>query len=213
MASFMEDLWGSVFTAGPNPTLIIATNATFACLQLLLGGLFVATYSIHFAILSVLSAGLWGSINWFAAELARAQGIEEEAERLRERKKKSGVEGSRSGESQARSGAEADCADDEGEDTETEGLGMRESGGSAAYEASGQGEVQQSEVTGVTEKSENAGVGSASTGLQVGGDYAASRQRRISGDYAAPRQQKVDEGDRSGEVSTDSEWEKVDGGR
>ena len=193
MASFMESLWGSVFTAGPNASLILATNATFAALQLLLGALFLATYSIHFAILSVLSAGLWGSINWFAAELGRAQGIEEEAERLREQqRKKSG------GDKNAQAGAGVeDSADDEGESTETEALGMRESGSSAAYEPL--------EARGVfqDEKTRDDGVGSAATGLHV------------SDAYGTPRQRKVDEGDRSGEVSssTDSEWEKVDGDR
>lgn len=81
MASFLEELWNSIFTPGPTPTLLIATNATFAALQLLLFILLVATYSIHFLILSVLSGGLWFSINWFARELqaekARAEVGEE----------------------------------------------------------------------------------------------------------------------------------------
>ncbi|RDW78564.1 V-type ATPase assembly factor PKR1 [Aspergillus mulundensis] len=73
MASFMEDLWSSIFTAGPTPTLLLATNATFAALQTLLLILLLATYSIHFAILSILSGALWYSINWFAQELKQAQ--------------------------------------------------------------------------------------------------------------------------------------------
>ncbi|KAJ5506206.1 Endoplasmic reticulum protein Pkr1 [Penicillium expansum] len=51
MASFMEDLWSSIFTPGPTPTLLIATNVTFAALH----------------------GGLWWSINWFAAEVRLAQ--------------------------------------------------------------------------------------------------------------------------------------------
>ncbi len=73
MASFMQNLWESIFTPGPTPTLLVATNISFACLQTVLLILLVATYSIHFLILSFLSAGLWWSINWFAAELRVAQ--------------------------------------------------------------------------------------------------------------------------------------------
>lgn len=74
MASFVEELWSSIFTAGPTPTLLLATNATFAALQTLLFILLLATYSIHFVILSILSGALWYSINWFAQELKQAQG-------------------------------------------------------------------------------------------------------------------------------------------
>jgi hypothetical protein len=50
----------------------------FACLQAVLLLLLIATYSIHFAILSFLSAGLWWAINWFVAELKAAQAVEDE---------------------------------------------------------------------------------------------------------------------------------------
>ncbi|KAM0282470.1 hypothetical protein ACHAQH_002984 [Verticillium albo-atrum] len=73
MASFAENLWNSVFTPGTTPTLLYATNATFAALQITLLGLLLATYSVHFIVLSLLCAGLWRAINWFAAELAIAQ--------------------------------------------------------------------------------------------------------------------------------------------
>ncbi|KAI1768287.1 Pkr1-domain-containing protein [Hypoxylon sp. FL1150] len=76
MATFMQDLWESIFTPGTTPTLLVATNVTFACLQLVLLLLLVATYSIHFVILSCLCGGLWWSINWFAAELKVAQAKE-----------------------------------------------------------------------------------------------------------------------------------------
>ncbi|KAK2754983.1 ER membrane protein [Colletotrichum kahawae] len=71
MADFVVNLWASIFTPGPTPTLLVATNATFAALQVLLLVLLVSTYSIHFAILSFISGGLWYSINWFAREVAR----------------------------------------------------------------------------------------------------------------------------------------------
>ncbi|KAB8267475.1 ER protein Pkr1-domain-containing protein [Aspergillus minisclerotigenes] len=81
MGSFVEDLWASVFTPGPTPTLLVAANATFAALQLVLFLLLLATYSIHFIVLSVLSASLWWSINWFAQELAAVQAQEAEKEK------------------------------------------------------------------------------------------------------------------------------------
>ena len=77
MASFVVDLWESIFTPGPTSTLIKATNLSFAALQFVLLLLLLATYSIHCVILSILCAGLWWSINWFAAELAAHQRAEE----------------------------------------------------------------------------------------------------------------------------------------
>jgi len=81
MASFFQELWESIFTPGPTPTLLIATNVTFATLQVVLAGLLYVTYSIHFAILSVLCGGLWWAINWFARELKEHQLQEEEKAR------------------------------------------------------------------------------------------------------------------------------------
>ncbi|KAF1818749.1 Pkr1-domain-containing protein [Dissoconium aciculare CBS 342.82] len=113
MADFLPSLWSSIFTPGPTPTLLLATNLTFASLQLLLFALLLATYSIHFLILSGLCGGLWASINWFARELIAAEAKEKEAKRLRQREKERRDE--------ARGGQEE--ADDEGEETETEGDG------------------------------------------------------------------------------------------
>lgn len=69
MANFLEELWNSIFTPGTTPTLLVATNASFGALQFLLLILLIATYSIHFLILSLICAGLWYAINWFAREL------------------------------------------------------------------------------------------------------------------------------------------------
>ncbi|KAL5614877.1 hypothetical protein BROUX41_004958 [Berkeleyomyces rouxiae] len=77
MASFVVELWESIFTPGPTPVLLKATNATFAALQLLLFILLLTTYSIHFVVLSILCGGLWWAINWFATELAIHQAQEE----------------------------------------------------------------------------------------------------------------------------------------
>ena len=84
MTNFIEDLWSSVFTPGPTPTLLVATNATFAALQLVLFLLLVATYSIHFVVLSFLSGALWWSINWFAKEVRQEQARQEEEKRKQE---------------------------------------------------------------------------------------------------------------------------------
>ncbi|KAI0514773.1 ER protein Pkr1-domain-containing protein [Xylaria bambusicola] len=82
MAGFVEQLWESIFTPGPTPTLLLATNVTFASLQLVLLALLIATYSVHFVALSLISGGLWWAINWFAAELNAAK-AHEEAEKTR----------------------------------------------------------------------------------------------------------------------------------
>lgn len=84
MGSFVEDLWSSIFTPGPTPTLLIATNVTFAALQALLFALLLATYSIHFVVLSFLSGALWWSINWFAREVREVQRAEKEKEKEKE---------------------------------------------------------------------------------------------------------------------------------
>ncbi|POR39449.1 V-type ATPase assembly factor PKR1 [Tolypocladium paradoxum] len=110
MASFMTDLWESIFTPGPTPTVVKATNASFAALQLCLLLLLLATHSVHFAILSVLCAGLWWAINWFAAELAVAQGQQRREQDELDRKTKEGE-----------AVAAAAAAADDSSDTEVEG--------------------------------------------------------------------------------------------
>ncbi|KAL8670373.1 MAG: hypothetical protein Q9168_005089 [Polycauliona sp. 1 TL-2023] len=78
MTTFLTDLFTSIFTPGPTPTLLVATNVSFAALQLVFLVLLILTYSIHFIVLSFLCAGLWWSINWFVAELEIARRIERE---------------------------------------------------------------------------------------------------------------------------------------
>jgi len=92
MATFLEDLWGSVFTPGTTPTLLIATNASFAALQFVLLLLLLATYSIHFLVLSILSAALWYAINWFAQELQieHARAAAQEQQNSREKSQEPG---------------------------------------------------------------------------------------------------------------------------
>lgn len=86
MADFLTNLFNSIFTPGPTPTLLVATNVSFAALQVVLLFLLVSTYSIHFLVLSGLSAGLWWSINWFVAELR----VEAEKERVRKEEQGAG---------------------------------------------------------------------------------------------------------------------------
>jgi len=86
VAAFFTDLMNSIFVPGPTQSLIVATNASFACLQLLLFILLVATYSIHFLILSFLCGGLWWSINWFVAELNVSHELEERKKKEEEEK-------------------------------------------------------------------------------------------------------------------------------
>lgn len=84
MASFVEDLWLSVFTPGPTPTLLIATNVTFGALQVLFFALLLATYSLHFVALSFLSGALWWTINWFAREVREVIKAEDEKQSRKE---------------------------------------------------------------------------------------------------------------------------------
>ncbi|PKS10557.1 hypothetical protein jhhlp_002311 [Lomentospora prolificans] len=111
MASFIQDLWESIFVAGPTPTLLKAANGTFAALQLLLAILLLTTQSIHFIILSILCGGLWWSINWFAAELKIYQ------EREEREKRKIEAEAARD---DAAGGSSGDDDDDGQSDSETE---------------------------------------------------------------------------------------------
>ncbi|KAI9761018.1 MAG: hypothetical protein M4579_001281 [Chaenotheca gracillima] len=83
MASFLTDLVNSIFTPGPTSSLLAATNASFAGLQLILGVLLFMTRSVHFVILSFLCAGLWWAINWFVTELKAANAQEEELQKLK----------------------------------------------------------------------------------------------------------------------------------
>ncbi|KAL7960872.1 Pkr1 domain-containing protein [Trichoderma compactum] len=88
MSSFFVELWEGIFTPGPTPTILKATNITFAALQVVLLSLLFATYSVHFVVLSVLCGGLWWSINWFARELRIAQAAEGEKTQKQKQKQK-----------------------------------------------------------------------------------------------------------------------------
>ena len=154
MAAFLSNLIQSIFTPGPTPSLIIATNAAFAALQVVLIALLIATYSVHFIILSFLCGGLWYAINWFVAELEAAKGKEIQARRLRDIRKE----------------REEKTVDDSG--TETEDV------------------EQVSQRTGSTRAS-------GSKLLPPSADDISMKKRRSLGET-------------SGDISTDSEWDKVE---
>ncbi|KAF4556194.1 V-type ATPase assembly factor PKR1-like protein [Elsinoe fawcettii] len=169
MADFIVNLWTSVFTPGPTPTLLIATNVTFGCLQTVLFALLVATYSIHFLILSLLSAGLWVSINWFANELHTAQ-AQAEAEKAKEQKRAERESAEKSEAEEKRVAEEGD--DEAGTGTETEVEGGKKVRRSVRVR-------EQAQVT--------------------GRDEGAAQRRKLA--------------ESTGDISTDSEWEKVEGER
>ncbi|KAJ5476067.1 hypothetical protein N7475_001796 [Penicillium sp. IBT 31633x] len=127
MASFVEDLWASVFTPGPTPTLLIATNVTFAALQLIFFALLLATYSLHFVALSAISGGLWYAINWFAAEVQLAQ----QAQEAEKKKQESQDDHAKT---RRKSPAVGDGADSE---TETEAIVARKTDDKSASIATG----------------------------------------------------------------------------
>lgn len=93
-------------------------------------------------------------------------------------------------------GEVGDSADDEGEDTEVEdAVGVRRS---QVGLGSGAGKDASEEIVDAT----------TSSGVLVGGSSAAAGvEQAIAG--AEIRQRRTEDADRSGEVSTDSEWEKV----
>jgi hypothetical protein len=135
MSAFLTDLWESIFTPGPTPSLLKAANASFLTLQVVLAALLYATYSVHFVVLSVLCAGLWWSVNWFAAELLAAQ-REEEA-------KKAALEGAKKGHPTA--------ATTDDSDTEVEGSDRpprRKKKTTSAAAAGGGGDVEVLETVG-----------------------------------------------------------------
>lgn len=159
MATFLTDLISSIFTPGPTPSIIIATNASFAALQVVLLVLLVLTYSVHFIVLSFLCAGLWWAINWFVTELEAANQKERNARQSREMKKGQGHEGK--------------VVDDSGTETEC-GVTQSEGGVSASMS------------------------GSKTEGLLRPEDAQGAVRKRTSSGEAS-----------SGDLSTDSDWDKV----
>jgi hypothetical protein len=204
MASFAEKLWESIFTAGPTPTLLVATNASFAALQVLLFAMLLLTYSIHFIILSFLCGGLWWGINWFAVEIRAAQQKEEEAKRIREARRSKDRDGKETG--VGGDGEAMDTGDDTEVDTEAEVQKQKPSQARAAKPES-QSTVL---VDRHSERSGRDGTPQASAG--AGGPAAASTTGAATSlaplvDDALKHRKSL--GESTGDLSTDSEWEKL----
>lgn len=180
MASFLEELWNSIFTPGPTPTLLIATNAAFAALQLLLFVLLIATYSLHFVVLSTICGGLWYSINWFAAEIAR----EQKAQKENESKKQKSPE------------------PDNASDTETENTAVP-----PVLKTS----PPPTPLTTSTAKSSSLAPPQRLPQDRSKDISSTSAEQRTSDGGEAVRRRRS-QGEGSGYISTDSEWEKVSEG-
>jgi hypothetical protein len=206
MASFFENLWESIFTPGPTPTLLVATNASFAALQLLLFAMLLATYSIHFIILSFLCGGLWWAINWFAVEIRAAQAKEEEAKRIREARRGKDKHGD--GTDAGDEGEAMDTGDDTEVDAEVEIQKQKQK----PTEARAARPETQSTVF-VDRPSESSGrEGTPQASVASGDPTAASTTGATTRlaplvDDALTRRKGM--GESTGDLSTDSEWEKL----
>ncbi|KAI1906507.1 SMK killer toxin resistance protein [Ophidiomyces ophidiicola] len=228
MASFLTDLWSSIFTPGTTPTLLLATNATFAALQVLLLALLYATHSIHFIVLSGLCAALWWSINWFAAELEAVK-KKEALQRNKGTAPPAGVHADaaaaattiaatantpvRQHMTMRPPGAIIDTTTDS--DTETELLANEKDATTTTITTPGAASMFASSVP-ASRKPPAPLVKRDSTPSapnQLPGSTAAASSNNNSSSEAKVRQRHTTHQDNSsGYASTDSEWEKVEGG-
>ena len=159
MTTFLTDLISSIFTPGPTPSIIIATNASFALLQAVLLVLLILTYSVHFVVLSFLCAGLWWAINWFVTELEAANKKERGARQSKDTQK----------------------------EISTNERGVEESG----TETEGGDDQSDGAISGSVPGSQTAGF------LKPEDAQSALRKRTSLGEAS------------SGDLSTDSDWDKV----
>lgn len=65
---FIQGLWDGILNPGTTPALVIATHASFACLELVLFLMLWASRSLHFVALIILATCLWMAITWFIGE-------------------------------------------------------------------------------------------------------------------------------------------------
>lgn len=188
MTTFLTDLWESIFTAGPTPTLLLATNVTFAALQLLLFILLVATYSLHFVALSLICGGLWYSINWFAVEVGKMQ------EEKNQQEKREGQEGAtKAGGNESKDVGQSTTTTDAGQSTALEGSAAQQGG--IVPTVQGDANAPKVRVRGGPSK--------------IMGVMASAKAAREGGDDSL---QPGGTGDKSGDMSSSSEWEHVSDG-
>ena len=205
MASFFTELWESIFVAGPTPTLLVATNATFGALQVLLFILLIATHSIHFVILSALTAGLWWAINWFATEIRAAQAKEEEAKRIREARREK--EKGKSADDEVET---MDTGDDTEVDTEVEKKYKKPTrAGKPASARAPRPETQSTVFVERPAELQAGGRGSTPVPSGPAGASTTGASTRLAPlvDDAIKKRRSL--GESTGELSTDSEWEKL----
>lgn len=218
MASFMVSLWESIFTPGPTPTLLIATNATFGALQLLLVILLYFTRSIHFFILSVLCGGLWYAINWFATEVAAAKVAEDEASKKDKRQISPDPTGSDTEtETEHKGGAVSTAADLVGPGASDRKRPPKAQPGAAAMPpptarpAPTPAQTSTPPATSIPHSSPvPSGQGDSSHLSPSSAQPSHGAEDTATTTSGAGRRRSV--GDSSGYVSTDSEWEKVSEG-
>jgi hypothetical protein len=191
MATFIEDLWNSIFTPGPTSTLLIATNVTFGALQVVLLALLVATYSIHFLILSILCSGLWAAINWFANELYIAQ-AQQEAEKRKQ---------TDAGESDSTDGM-AGSAMDTGDDTEVEVEDVRDATRTSVTP------MRSARLVDTPPSPEHGRQDETPTKPMWNTSLAAKLAPASQQEDLRKRKPMADS---TSSISTDSEWEKIDG--
>lgn len=204
MTNFFENLWESIFTPGPTPTLLIATNASFAALQLLFFALLFATYSIHFVILSILCGGLWWAINWFANEVRFAQAAEEEAKRIREARREK---------EQGKRGAGSDLETmDTGDDTEGVETEVEEKHRPKPSKPAMRAPRPETQSTVFVERPGEMMEGRESTpipGENFMGGKAGGASSGLAPKVEDGFKKRRSLGESTGELSTDSEWEKL----
>lgn len=165
--------------------------------------LLVATYSIHFFILSGLTAGLWWSINWFAAEIRAAQAKEEEAKRIRD---------ARRGKEKDKAGSEGEAMDS-GDDTEVETEVEEKHKPKPRSEArpSRRPEVAQSTVFVEREapQEKNGGSASVQSSTPAVASNVTGSSNRLAPMAGEGLKMRKSLGESTSELSTDSEWERV----
>ena len=193
----------------------------------------LATYSVHFIILSCLSAGLWWSINWFSRELQIAQRKEEEEEKeklnsrvIRRGRRGTGTEGQ---------GNDMETGSETGTETETEmgvnKIKVRPRKNKIRHGAGGRGTVKDHGAHGtgylssgvdatVSTSSSTEELGFTETSMHTGSSSRLASEQKVAAEShlrlgpesndASLKRWSSSEG---GELSTDSEWEKVDEGR
>jgi len=89
MSRFIAEIYESVFQPGTNRSVVLATHMSFAALQATFVALLLATRSWHFVFLNAICGGLWAAVAWLINEVAKADLVEAEAQRLRELRKAS----------------------------------------------------------------------------------------------------------------------------